>query len=230
MEPGWLEGLLWEIQPEITVFLQDIQNVTHHTTFQKVRSMQQETRLWVALAPHLLTGKTKTNKQTKAKFLFLVQSSKFSENYVPEANTLTHSFMEGERAEEVSVPASPGKNQLIPVIYNPRVVHLCFFGRQFLARSQACFTTAAKGAGMLHAMSTVLPRRSVKIISTFLHNLEICNCLIVTSSSVGSHPLPLSLHIEELKNSISSWSLNHLKPEAKKQILCNTCRVEFSPS
>ena len=40
------------------MFLQDIWNVIHHSTFQK---RSQEARLWVALAPHLLIGKAKIN-------------------------------------------------------------------------------------------------------------------------------------------------------------------------
>lgn len=40
------------------MFLQDIRNIIHHSTFQK---RSPEARLWVALAPHLLTGKAKIN-------------------------------------------------------------------------------------------------------------------------------------------------------------------------
>ena len=42
------------------MFLQDIRNIIHHSTFQK---RSPEARLWVALAPHLLTGKAKINTQ-----------------------------------------------------------------------------------------------------------------------------------------------------------------------
>lgn len=57
--------------------------------------------------PH--TYPPEKQKQTKAKFLPLEQSSRLSENYIPEINILTH-LTEGERAEEVSVSASPGKS------------------------------------------------------------------------------------------------------------------------
>ena len=56
------------------MFLQDIWNVIHHSTFQKC---SQEARLWVALAPHLLIGKAKINThKIQAKLWSLGQLSR----------------------------------------------------------------------------------------------------------------------------------------------------------